>query len=397
MKKVRTASSSYRFLLLIFVVLIAGLSQGLLLPLLTILLEKSGVSSGMNGLNAVALYIGMFLIMLVIEKPVRKFGYKRVIILGIMLVMAATLLFPLWKNLVFWFALRMLVGMGDSALHYSSQLWITSTSPAEKRGRNISIYGMAYAIGFSIGPLGINLMSFGVWVPFAVIGVCFGLALLLLLKMPHEYPVREEKNAPAKSRYIGAIRIAWFALFPALLYGYMESSMNSNFPVYGLRMGLSESWVSVLLPAFGIGSLILQIPLGLWSDRKGRKQVLMLAGFAGGLAFLSVPLFGNNVWGILFAFIAAGGLVGSFYSLGLAYVADLVPKAYLPAANVIASINFSVGSIIGPNLGGLGIQYVSPGSMFYFLGSMFLLFIGLGFFFQRTKQEEKTSLIRFTN
>ncbi|WP_334314175.1 hypothetical protein [Aneurinibacillus sp. Ricciae_BoGa-3] len=79
----RTASSGYRFLILILVVIVAGASQGLLLPLLTILLEKSGVSSGTNGLNAAALYIGTFLAMLWIEKPVRRLGYKRIIGAGI--------------------------------------------------------------------------------------------------------------------------------------------------------------------------------------------------------------------------------------------------------------------------------------------------------------------------
>jgi MFS family permease len=393
----QNVSAKYRFFILILVVIIAGLSQGLLLPMLTILLEKAGVPSGANGLNAAALYIGSFLAMLMIEKPVKKLGYKRVLAGGIVFVTVATLLFPLWQNIVFWFVLRVFVGIGDSALHYASQLWITSSSPAEKRGRNISIYGMSYAIGFSIGPLGINLLPFGMWVPFAVVSGFFMLALLLLRRMPHEYPEQEEKSTPARNRYVGVIRLAWFALIPAFLYGYMESSMNSNFPVYGLRIGVSEAWVSLLLPAIGIGSLILQLPLGIWSDRIGRKPVLMLSGFIGSLVFLTIPHFEDNVWGVLIALLIAGGLVGSFFSLGLAYVADLVPKAVLPAANIIASVAFSIGSIVGPNLGGLGIQYISPGSIFYFLGGMFLLFASCGFFFRQTKQEEKPSLIHFTN
>ncbi|WP_047150448.1 MFS transporter [Aneurinibacillus tyrosinisolvens] len=391
-------SSSYRFFILILVVTVAGLSQGLLLPLLTILLEKAGVPSGMNGLNATALYIGIFFAMLVVEKPVRKFGYKPAILTGMALVTAATLLFPLSQNLVFWFVLRILVGIGDSALHFASQLWITSSSPAAKRGRNISLYGMAYAIGFSIGPLGINLLDFGLWVPFAVVSVFYLFAFLLMLRLPHELPVKEEGvEASTGKRYTLAIQMAWFALIPSFLYGYMESSTNSNFPVYGLRMGIGENWISILLPAIGIGSLILQLPLGMLSDRIGRKPVLVGAGVIGSLAFLAVPLMENNVWGILLLFALAGGLIGSFYSLGLAYVADLLPKPVLPAANVIASINFSVGSIVGPNLGGLGIQYGSPGSMFYFLGGVFLLFSLLGCFFQRKKQETEKALIHFTN
>ncbi|WP_245590498.1 MFS transporter [Aneurinibacillus terranovensis] len=385
----RTTSLTYRFFMVIMVVIVAGMSQGLLLPLLTILLEKSGIPSGMNGLNAAGLYVGTFIAMLFIEKPVRKLGYKRMIMAGMLLVTIATLLFPLWNNLIFWFILRLAVGIGDSSLHYATQLWITSSSPPNKRGRNISLYGMSYGIGFSIGPVGINLLRFGDWVPFAAICLFYLAALGFLLRLTNEFPAREQKEMSRGQRYSGTLKIAWFALIPSFLYGCMESSMNSNFPVYGLRMGLSEEAISLLLPAIGIGGLILQLPLGILSDRKGRKPVLMGAGFIGSLAFLAVPFMEDDVWKIFVLLLAAGGLVGSFYSLGLAYAADLLPKSILPAANVIASINFSIGSIVGPNLGGFGIQFVSPATMFYFLGAVFFAFSVAAFSFGETSTSEK--------
>ncbi len=131
----------------------------------------------------------------------------------------------------------------------------------------------------------------------------------------------------------------------------------------------------MLLLSVGIGSLILQLPLGALSDKIGRKPVMLCCGTIGALVFLAVPLAGGYVPGMLIAFAAAGGLVGSFYSLGLAYAADCLPKQALPTANMIASIHFSVGSILGPYLGGMGIQHVALPSMFYLLGGMFALFV----------------------
>ncbi|EJW15733.1 major facilitator superfamily [Paenibacillus alvei DSM 29] len=109
----------------------------------------------------------------------------------------------------------------------------------------------------------------------------------------------------------------------------------------------------------------------------------MGCGILGGIGFLIIPLAGTNIWGILIMFMLVGGLVGSFFSLGLAYAADILPKEYLPSANVIASIHFSLGSIVGPNLAGIGIQYVSVGSMFYLLGIWYIGFSLLGFIFRR--------------
>lgn len=370
-------------------VIVAGMSQGLLLPLLSILLEDAGVSSDMNGINSAAMYIGIFATMFFIEKPVSRFGYRTVIIAGMSIVIAATLLFPLTQSLTIWFILRLLVGVGDSSLHYATQLWIVSSSPKERRGQYISLYGMSYGIGFSLGPLGINLLPLGKAIPFVITSAFFVLVLLLVLRMSNEFPERAIRGEVSENRFLRTYRIAWFVLIPSFLYGLMEASMNTSFPLYGLRIDLSQQWISLLLLAFGAGSLILQLPLGMWSDRMGRKPILIGCGLIGAIAFLCIPAAGGELLLLFLLFMIAGGVVGSFYSLGLAYAADLLPRSILPAANVIASIHFSVGSILGPTLGGFGIRYLSIHSVFLFLGGSFLLFALLGFIFRpAAKQQE---------
>ncbi|TFE28622.1 MFS transporter [Cohnella luojiensis] len=377
-----SVSFRYRFISLLLVVVVAGMSQGLLLPLLSIMLERSGISSDLNGINSTALYIGVFCTMFFIEKPVVRFGYKKVIIAGISLVTVSMLLFPLNQSLELWFVLRLLVGVGDSSLHYATQLWIVSSSPADRRGRYISLYGMAYGVGFSVGPLGINLLPFGEAVPFVVTGLFFIAVLQLVFRLPNETPERSARSVSAENRFVRTYRLAWFGLIPALLYGLMEASMNSSFPLYGLRIGLNQEWISLLLLSFGIGGLILQLPLGIWSDRIGRKPILMACGLTSAFVFCAIPFAGDRVIFLCILFALAGGLVGSFYSLGLAFVADILPRAIMPAANVIASIHFSIGSILGPSLGGYGIRYVSTHSIFFLLGGAFLLFSLLGILFR---------------
>ncbi len=376
------SSFRYRLIVLLLAVVVAGMSQGLLLPLLSIMLERSGVSSDMNGLNSAAMYIGIFCTMFFIERPVKRYGYRNVIVAGIAIVSMAGILFPLTESLAVWFFLRLLVGVGDSALHYTTQLWIVSSSPAEGRGKYISFYGMAYGIGFSVGPLGINLLPLGKAVPFLTTSAFFVVVLLLVLRLRNEYPEPIKKDAARENRFMATYRIAWFVLIPGLLYGLMESSMNSSFPLYGLRIGLEGHWISLLLLAFGVGSLVLQLPLGMLSDRIGRKPVLIVCGLTGALAFLTIPAAGSQVAVLFLLFAVAGGVVGSFFTLGLAYAADILPRAMLPTANVIASIHFSIGSMMGPTLGGYGIRYVSIHSIFLFLGAAFLVFSLLGFGFR---------------
>lgn len=242
-------NNKWNYMILITVIIAAGLSQGLLLPVLSILLEQKGVSSSLNGLNAAALYVGSFAMTLVAERVLGAIGFKRLIAAGLSLVLVALLLFPLLPGIKVWFVLRLFVGIGDSAINYAAQLWVLLMTPAEHRGRNLSLYGMSYGLGFSLGPIGISLLRYGQAAPFLIIAVLFVLVLLLvLIKLPDSHPDKVEHGEGQARRFGRSYSLAWYALIPALLYGYMEASLNSNFPVYGLRIGYSTDQIAALLP-----------------------------------------------------------------------------------------------------------------------------------------------------
>ncbi|MBO8163321.1 MAG: MFS transporter [Brevibacillus sp.] len=368
-------SSRYTIWTLIVVVAVAGANQGLTLPLLAILLEEQGVSSVANGLNAAAMYIGILLVTPWWEAPLRRFGFRSLIVFGLLLVTVSTLSLPFVSGLTVWFLLRMVMGIGDSALHYASQLWVTEVSPAERRGRDISLYGLAYGVGFSIGPLGINLLGFGRWAPFVALSLLYLVAFVMMGRLPNAYPQPVSSAAGKReNRYVLVTRLAWLALIPSFLYGYMEASLNGNFPVYALRNGISAEWVSLILPSFVVGSLVLQLPLGTLSDRVGRRQVMMGCAIVGAVAFSLFPLVGDSAWMMMGLLAVAGAAVGSFYSLGMAYAADILPLGMVPTSGIIAGMNFSVASILGPNINGYLIEYVFPGMMFLVMGGMLAVF-----------------------
>src|SRR5690554_3621823 len=100
--------NKFRFTILIVIIAISGFSQGMLLPLIAVIFEGDGVSSALNGFNATALYIGILIISPFMEHPLRRFGYKPVIIIGGLIVIISLALFPVWKSFEFWFLLRFL-------------------------------------------------------------------------------------------------------------------------------------------------------------------------------------------------------------------------------------------------------------------------------------------------
>lgn len=126
-------SEKGRFRILVALVLISGFSQGMLLPLIAVILEQKGISSSVNGLHATGLYIGVLLASPFMEKPLRTYGYKPIILTGGAFVFLSLFFFTLWESLWFWFMLRMLIGIGDHVLHFGTQTWITTTSEKHNR------------------------------------------------------------------------------------------------------------------------------------------------------------------------------------------------------------------------------------------------------------------------
>lgn len=369
----------YRFWVLIVMVAIAGFSQGMLLPVLAIMLDKIGVPPSLNGLNAAALYIGILLASPFIEKPVRRYGYKPIIVAGLVIVMGSVILFPFWQVFWFWFILRIIVGIGDNMLHFATQVWITSTSPEAKRGRNIALYGLAFGLGFGIGPLMTRLLSVNEFLPFIIATCASLLAWLFLISLKNEWPDNEFETASGLgtwAKYKEVIRLSWFALLPGFGYGFLEASLHGNFPVYAIRSGITIEWVSILLPAFVAGSLLTQLPLGMLGDRIGRRKLLLYITFLGFVSFLGAILVEFSMTLLLLSFIMTGAIVGSLFSLGITYMADLLPKGLLPTGNVMAGVFFAVGSICGPLVGGLFIEWFERGSLYYSMaGMLFFVFV----------------------
>ncbi|MCM3764992.1 MFS transporter [Neobacillus niacini] len=364
-----------RFWVLVSIVAVSGFSQGMLLPLIAVIFEKDGLSSSLNGLNATALYIGILLVSPFMEPPLRKYGYKPIIIFGGGLVIASLALFPMWKSFWFWFVLRLLIGIGDHALHFATQTWITSFSSPEKRGRNISLYGLFFGIGFATGPLMTPLVDINEALPFIVSSILCLAGWVFVFTLKNEVPEQEVKiNSflATIKQFKEAIKYGWVAFLPPLVYGFLESSLNGSFPVYALRRDIDVSSVSVVLSAFAIGSIITQLPLGVLSDQYGRRKVLMTILFFGFCSFTAASFLEQSFIGLAAAILISGMVVGSTFSLGISYMADLVPRNLLPTGNLLCGIFFSIGSLCGPIIGGLFIKFFQNVSFFYIISVLLL-------------------------
>jgi len=352
----------------------------MLLPLISTIFERDGVSSTLNGLNATALYIGTLLVSPFMEAPLRRFGYKPTIIFGGIFVILSLLSFPLWKSITFWFFLRILIGIGDHALHFSTQTWVTSTAAPGRLGRNISIYGLSVGVGFAAGPMFVPLVDIYEGLPFIVSAGLSLIAWSFVFLLDNDHPevmMSDSSQVGFLSRAKATLLVSWIAFLGPFGFGFLESSLNSMFPVYALRNGIPLAMVSLIIPAFSVGGIITQIPLGILSDKIGRKPVLLITLGGGSIAFAGAGLMGGNAVGLMMMFFFAGLFSGSIFSLGISYMSDLTPKELLPTGNLLCGIFFSIGSLTGPILGGFFLEIQTEFSyLFLFtlcLGTLFII------------------------
>src|SRR5699024_12096475 len=101
-------------------------------------------------------------------------------------------------------------------------------------------------------------------------------------------------------------------------------SLHGIFPVYGLRIGHDVEILSLIIPLFALGSIITQLPLGMLSDRFGRKNILMFVFSVGIICFILVGLLEASVPALFILFMLSGMFVGFIFSLCIAYMTDLL-------------------------------------------------------------------------
>ena len=377
-----------RFFILVMIVSISGFSQGMLLPLISVIFEGDGVSSTLNGLNATGLYIGTLLISPFIEQPLRKYGYKPIIIFGGALVFLSLFMFPLWKSVTFWFILRMLIGIGDHALHFSTQTWITSSTPTHKLGKSMSIYGVSFGAGFAVGPSLVPLIKISETLPFIVSSFLCLVAWSLVFFVKNEKPemLVGDANKKGFTRYKLAIKYGWIAFLPPFVYGFLESSLNALFPVYALRKSFEVEYVSIILIAFSVGAILTQFPLGILGDKIGRWKVITTGLLLGSVFFTIGNFLETSEVLVATIFFFAGMSVGSMFSLGITYMADLTPKELLPTGNLLCGIFFSLGSLSGPFIGGVYLEMLPSDGFLLLVASMLLVIATVIFVFGRNKK-----------
>ncbi|MCS7209057.1 MAG: MFS transporter [Fimbriimonadales bacterium] len=121
-------------------------------------------------------------------------------------------------------------------------------------------------------------------------------------------------------------------------------------PFYARRFQASELQIGLLFASFSAAQLVAAPLLGDWSDRFGRRPVLILSLLGSALSFVILALAPNLFW--LFVSRLLDGFTGGNITTARAYIADVSEPEKRARNFGLIGAAFGLGFIIGPALGG---------------------------------------------
>ncbi|MDP2120931.1 MAG: MFS transporter [Hoeflea sp.] len=355
-----------------------GIAIGLGLPLLSIILEKRGVSSTMIGLNSAMAGVAAMVAAPISTMIAQRFGVVTTMVLSIVAAAVSALGFYFAEALWMWFPLRIVFHGAITILFVLSEFWINTAAPPSRRGLVLGIYATVLSLGFAAGPLIFSVIGSEGILPFLIGAGVILLAAVPIIMARKENPVIGKAPDHPFLRYVFLVPTATAAVF---VFGAVESGGLALFPVYANRTGFTESQGALLLMMMGLGNVLFQIPVGLIADKIGdRRKLLSLFAVIGLVGSLALPFLIHS-WLLTAAILLFwGGSVAGLYTVGLAHLGDKLHGADLASANAAFVFCYALGMLVGPQTIGVAMDVAGNNGFAWALAFFFAIYVVLTVF-----------------
>jgi DHA1 family multidrug resistance protein-like MFS transporter len=307
-----------------------------------------------------------------------KFGRRRMMSFGCILLALASFAVVLTSNIAPFFGCLLLMGLSSSAFMTSALAAVADLGTPGKRVNDMSLYQGANMSGAGMGPAlgGLIAGSFGYDAPFFVNGVIALVGVFAFAVMPWTEPQdkiqMKAPSTPAQmksfARKGAAIWLMVFSLF------YVRTSANwILMPIIAQeRFGLELATIGLILTSGAISNLsTLPFTAGL-AARFGRIRMILLAS---ALTLLACALmtFGFEPTFFWIASILFGFGAGIGTPMLTSYVADMAPPDQRgPAMGLLRTMQ-DLALLVGPFFSGLLSDHLGLGFQGGLFGCLALL------------------------
>lgn len=313
--------------------------------------NKLGFSVVMVGIAISVHYVTDTIIKLYAGYLLDRFSFRLITQLGLLISFSGLMMMQFSHQLWLLVTSAALFGVGISPIWL---LCLSKIKP-EHRAANMGVLYTCWLCGLGAGPVVINFLidksyALSFWVMLVLWGVGWLFSLFISNKKESTPP-----QIPMKHQMLmlwERLRSMKFLLPGMLLQTAAAGLLLPILPGFASKyLGLQYSEYSYVLIAGGIFTVIFLIPMGKWSDRKGRKWFLVF-GFAAFAIMLFSLTFISLLWQAIFLAAALGFSYAAVLPAWNALLAQHVPKNQQGMGWGLFSSIEGIGVIVGPILGG---------------------------------------------
>ena len=360
--------------------------QGMVLPVLPVLVSDLDVSVAAAAQVITAFAVGRFITLIPGGALLDSIGARLAVIGTPIVITAATLSVSALPSYGLLMAAMLLVGGAEAIWNLSREIAGVEMVSQAQRGRMMSGFMGSSSAGAALGSAfgGILLEHTGLRAVFlAYGGIALAVSIASFIWRDRVAPRGAARPATGKpqsgfdwgalfnySKLVREIRPEYRRTFFVLVMTTFVMMMYRMFiqamlPLYaGTHLQLSPSQIGYLFSMMGIVVFVMIIPAGLVIDKLGRKWAIVPSTGLPALAFILIP-YSTTFLELAVLFTLVG--VANGLSLGSVAVAtyDVLPAAVRGRLQALRRTISEVGGISGPLFGGLIAGATDPGVPFF--------------------------------
>lgn len=332
---------------------------------------QEGFSTSLIGLVGTGYNIGFAIGCIYVTRVIRSIGHIRAFSALAAIASAASLAMALIIDPFAWFVLRLISGLCFAGLFAVMESWLNARVTNETRARTLSIYRFVDLGSVTFAQYMIPTVGIDGFALFAIISMALTLSLV-----PISFADKSSPAAPEAIKF--DIRALWnispLATAGCIAIGLSNSAFRSIGPIYGKGIGMSVTSIATFMSIGILAGVVLQYPLGHYSDRLDRRLMILVSTGGAMCACLFIGFVGGtnvylNYAGIFFF----GAFAMPLYSLCSAHANDHAAPGQHALVSAGTLFFWSVGATFGPLIASVLIDHLGPGSLFLYLA--FVLFI----------------------
>jgi len=348
--------------MLFSVVFMDMIGFGFIIPLIPDYITRFGGAPALAGLLAAVYALGQFFAAPIVGRLSDKYGRKPLLLFSIGGTFLSLLLLGFSRSLILVFIARLLDGLTGGNITVA-QSYIVDITDEKNRARGLGLIGMAFGLGFILGPLFGGLLStFGLAVPaFFAAGIAFLNLLFITFKLPESLTAERKEQALLRPRRVLNFRVliailrrqgTGTVLLMTLLYSFAFILFESMFAIFVAdRLGLDSRSRGFLLAYVGLLVALVQGGLvGFLVKKFDERKLTALSVIVAALSMLLYS-FSNSVIYLMIMLFPLSIASGITSTLLRTLLTKSVPHEEAGGTLGLSSSAESLNRVIAPMVG----------------------------------------------